>query len=192
MREKTLTLQKSQTLYIQGDKYLNLLCFYTCAKNYYLNKFLNHSYHIEDALVLNYYKTILKKKHINLVLRPEGQGQNVFLCKQNRSFSSLQFKQLHIIYYQIHTMCYRSALQVVWLRMDSQALAICTAARGKGCLNRLQECLGNLYYIHGNECRVTICTVEDPPSHTWVCGWHLPELKSFLLWDYIHRDCFCF
>lgn len=57
------------------------------------------SYHAEDAFLLNYYNRRLGKKQISLALRPGGWGQNVLLCKQNRGFSSLQFKQPHIIGY---------------------------------------------------------------------------------------------
>lgn len=80
--------------HIQGDKYLNLLSWYVCI-NYYLRKFPKHAYDIEDALFLNYYNRRLEKKQIDLFLRPGGWGQNVLLCKQNRSLFSLQFSQLH-------------------------------------------------------------------------------------------------
>ena len=66
-------------------------------KNYYLHKCPKHSYHIEEDL--DCYTRRLAQKQINLFLRPGGEGQNVLLSKQNRSFFSLQLSQLHMIGY---------------------------------------------------------------------------------------------
>lgn len=143
--------------------YLNLLCFYA-LENYYLNKFPHHSCHVqEDALLLNYNRMLWKKQS---TLRPGRQGR-MFSCtnkiEASLPFSSINPKLLdtyHVL--EIHSLSRWSDLDWI-LRPWPSVLLLQEKPVSVDSKNVLEN-----IYIHGNECRVPTCTMEDPPSHTWV------------------------